>query len=989
MTNQKKPIDQLLNALQERVKELNCLYQIEEILSQLGDPIEDVCRKIIQAIPPGWQYPEACRAKITIEDQIYQQPGFQETHWVQCADIVAQNMVIGSICVYYTKQMPPADDGPFLKEETKLIRTIAERLGHFIIHHRMKRIAEEFEAARGESEGPKSGNWQAVLEMLKQTDRILYLSIARRMLNHLSWSGISEAETLLQSYSTDESRPEEESRDNWNQPDQKRFRIFTEAVSAAVLKIAGDNINDDEILRLIQKWIQEDKLSFLDQVVSRNLTLSGVSDTIRRYYHLTSDDPGFDSPSLRGIHVSLIRRFLSDQLQYINVAKNFVKIRDFYHLLERMVFSTDSYGKLGGKSAGLYLAARILEEKGKESILLANVKIPKTWHITSDILGYFMHYNDFDEVVEQKYKEINQIRTEYPHVVQSFKSGKFPGDIIKGLSMALDDFGDHPLIVRSSSLLEDRIGASFSGKYKSLFLANQGSKSKRLDALMDAIAEVYASTFSPDPIEYRTERGLLDFSEEMGIIIQEVVGYKTGNYFFPAFAGVAFSNNEFRWSPRIKRKDGLVRLVPGLGTRAVDRLSDDYPVLIAPGQPCLRANVSADETARYSPRKIDVINLKNDCFETLDLKDFLKMVGHDYPNINNIISIFSQDQMLRPADFNVDFEKDTFVVTFEGLISRTPFVKQVQEIITTLEDVLGTPADIEFASDGRDFYLLQCRAQSYSADQRPAPIPKDIAKDQLLFSAKRYISNGQARNLTHIVYIDPDKYSELPEREDLIAVGRAVSKLNKLLPKRKFILMGPGRWGSRGDIRLGVNVTYSDINNTAVLIEIARKKGQYLPELSFGTHFFQDLVEANIRYLPLYPDDEQVSFNEVFLQKSKNILSDVLPEFSSYSDTIRLIDVPKSSNGLLLHVLMNADLDEAVGILAKTSKLQEPIQAESSTVDRKDETFWQWRLKMAERIAKDLEPDRFGVVALYVFGSTKNASAGPGSDIDLLVHFRG
>jgi pyruvate,water dikinase len=989
MSNRKKSIDRLLSSLQEREKELNCLYQIEEILSKLEEPIEEVCRKIIQAIPPGWQYPEVCRAKIIIEDHNYQQPEFKETPWMQCADIVVHEMVIGTVCVYYTKQMPPADDGPFLKEETKLIRTIAERLSHFIVHQRIKRIAAEVEAVKEKSETKKRGDWQAVLEMLKQTDRNLYLGIARKMLNHLSWSGISEAEAILQSYGSDDGRMDEESIDNWNQPNQRRIRVITEDISAAVLKVAGDYINDDEILRLIQKWIQEDRLSFLDQVVSRNLSLADVADTIRRYYHLTADAPDIDSPSKRGIHVSLIRRFLSDQLQYINVAKNFVKIKDFYHLIERVIFSNESYGKLGGKSAGLYLAAQILKEKGKESDLLAAVKIPKTWHITSDILGHFMHYNDFDVVVEQKYKEINQIRAEYPHVVQSFKSGRFPADIIKGLSMALDDFEDRPLIVRSSSLLEDRIGASFSGKYKSLFLANQGSKPKRLDALMDAIAEVYASTFSPDPIEYRAERGLIDFGEEMGIIIQEVVGVKIGSYFFPAFGGVAFSNNEFRWSPRIKRKDGLVRLVPGLGTRAVDRLSDDYPVLIAPGQPGLRANISADETARYSPRKIDVINLKSDCFETLNLDEFLKIVAYEYPNIKNIISIFDNDQMLRPATISLDFEKDNLVATFEGLINRTPFVKQVRAIMTILEEVMGTPVDIEFASDGREFYLLQCRAQSYSAEDRPAPIPKDVHADHLLFSANRYISNGQARNLTHIVYVDPDKYSELPGRDDLIAVGRAVSKLNKLLPKHKFILMGPGRWGSRGDIRLGVNVTYSDINNTAVLIEIARQKGQYLPELSFGTHFFQDLVEANIRYLPLYPDDDDVDFNESFLRRTKNILGDFLPEYASLSDTIRLIDVPKSADGLLLHVLMNADLDEAVGILSKPADLQESPHVEITPIGHKEDTFWQWRLKMAERIALDMDTDRFGVEALYVFGSTKNASAGPGSDIDLLVHFRG
>ncbi len=154
----------------------------------------------------------------------------------------------------------------------------------------------------------------------------------------------------------------------------------------------------------------------------------------------------------------------------------------------------------------------------------------------------------------------------------------------------------------------------------------------------------------------------------------------------------------------------------------------------------------------------------------------------------------------------------------------------------------------------------------------------NLPEASVLFSANRYVSNGRVADITHIVYVDPDRYGELAEHADLVAVGEAVGKLNKLLPRRQFILMGPGRWGSRGDIKLGVRVTYSDINNTAMLIEIARKKGNYVPDLSFGTHFFQDLVESGIRYLPLYPDDEGAKFNERFLLEATNSLAGHCPE---------------------------------------------------------------------------------------------------------------
>jgi len=1009
MPEKKTSIDKLIESLQERSKELNCLFQVEEILSNFEDPLSESLERLIHAIPPGYQYSNHCVVKITLENKTYTSPNFVETRWVQSADVVIQEMVVGTISVYYTKEFPTADHGPFLREEAKLVKTIAERLSHYIQHLKMRRIVEEW-GVNGQRTvtSPDGGEWRIILELLRQTDRDLYQNIARKMLNHLCWSGISDAKRLMQSYGSDQAALEEDIEDDehWNRPYTRRAIGFSANFADAAFKIAGDNLPDDEILGLIRKWIQEDKLSFLVQVVNRNLSLAEVADAIRRYHHLMQDEPLIPSPGKKGVQVSLIRRFLSDQLAYVNIAKNYIRVRDFYHLLQNVIFSAESHGKLGGKSAGLYLAAQILKKKGKTTELLSSVKVPKTWHITSDVLLHFMHYNNFDEVVEQKYKDLHQVRLEYPHIVQTFKNALFPSDILKGLSVALDDFEDRPLIVRSSSLLEDRVGSSFSGKYKSLFLANQGTKQKRLDALVDAIAEVYASTFSPDPIEYRAERGLIDFGEEMGIMIQEVVGTKIGKYYFPAWAGVAVSNNEFRWSPRIKRKDGLLRLVPGLGTRAVDRLADDYPVLVAPGQPGLSVNVSPDEVWRYSPKQVDVINLETNAFETLSIKELFKEAGYQIPGVHDIVSVYKDNHVSQPMGISVDLDRDEIVVTFDGLINRTPFVQQMRTMLNTLEETLGQPVDIEFASDGRDFYLLQCRPQSYSDRCQPAPIPKDIPHNNIIFTAEKYVSNGRVPSITHIVYVDPDKYSQIGDRGRLLDVGRAVSALNKILPKRQFVLMGPGRWGSRGDIKLGVNVTYSDINNTAVLIEVARKKGNYVPDLSFGTHFFQDLVEANIRYLPLYPDDDGMVFNEQFLKGATNLLAEVLPDFAFLSDAVRLIDVAQSADGQVLHVLMNADQDKAIGFLAKPSddsdvpcfegesRVQESFEyvqpfVSSDPSVKVSLNNWQWRYRMVERIASEIEADRFGVAGFYVFGSTKNASARAESGIDVIVHFRG
>jgi len=229
----------------------------------------------------------------------------------------------------------------------------------------------------------------------------------------------------------------------------------------------------------------------------------------------------------------------------------------------------------------------------------------------------------------------------------------------------------------------------------------------------------------------------------------------------------------------------------------------------------------------------------------------------------------------------------------------------------------------------------------------------------------------------------------LPDADAMREVGRAVSRLNKLLPKRQFILIGPGRWGSRGDIKLGVPVTYSDINNSAMLIEIARQQGNYLPDLSFGTHFFQDLVEASIRYLPLYPDDVKTTFREDFLRDSHSVLEELLPEFTDLSDTLRVIDLPREANGQILRVLMNAELDQAVAFLSPAQKEAEQSDASFVTAGRTPDEHWRWRYRMAQRIAEQLGAYQFGVKAFYLIGSTKNGTAGPRSDIDVLLHFQG
>jgi len=613
-----------------------------------------------------------------------------------------------------------------------------------------------------------------------------------------------------------------------------------------------------------------------------------------------------------GTRASLARRLLTDQLDFISVAKQFIRVSDFAEVLDHTVVTAGNQGRLGGKAAGLILASAILYRAQREERFSGQFRVPNSFFVPANGILEFIEHNGLEELINVKYRPREEVRDEYPLVQRLFKSGEFPPTLHEGLKAVLDQVRDRPLVVRSSSLLEDRIGHAFSGKYKSLFISNKGTDEQRLEMLESAISEIYASIFGPDPIEYRRERGLLDFQELMGILIQEVVGPEVAGIVLPVFAGVAFSRCEMRWASRIRRTDGMARIVVGLGTRAVDRTGDDYPVLVALEQPTLRATQQPEEIYRYSQHTVDVVDQRAGQFDSVPLVDLMTRVGRQLPMTAKVFSIYRDRQVLPMIGVMAQFEPDELVITCDGLL-RSGFAAELKRMLDVLEEGLGEPVDVEFAHDGGDLYLLQCRALSHSLATRRVAVPRDVSRADQLFSANRYVQTGQLRDLEWIVLVDPRDYESLPSEAAMRRVADAVGALNTALPERRFILMGPGRWGSRGDIRLGVPVTYADICHTSLLVEIARQRGSYLPDVSFGTHFFQDLVESSIFYLPLYPDDPEVLWNEAFFDDAENSLGLVLPQFADMEGVVRLIHVPEAAGGRLFHVVMDGEEERALG----------------------------------------------------------------------------
>ena len=264
------------------------------------------------------------------------------------------------------------------------------------------------------------------------------------------------------------------------------------------------------------------------------------------------------------------------------------------------------------------------------------------------------------------------------------------------------------------------------------------------------------------------------------------------------------------------------------------------------------------------------------------------------------------------------------VLTFDNLLTKTQFVPLLKTILKKLEDRFGRHVDVEFTADivpghpQPDFVIrmLQCRPQSRLESIQAVEVPAAVTATDTLFTADRLVPHGTVQRVRYIVFVDPEAYAHLPDETTRLQIARVVGQLNQALKKKSFILMGPGRWGSN-NIDLGVKVTYADIYNTAMLVEIGLSDGGSAPEVSYGTHFFQDLVETEIYPLALYPDQGDTIFNWRFFRQSANELATLLPECAPYAEYVRVIDVPAAARGRMLEVIMDGESSQALGYLRR------------------------------------------------------------------------
>ena len=625
---------------------------------------------------------------------------------------------------------------------------------------------------------------------------------------------------------------------------------------------------------------------------------------------------------LQEIIVVLIKGMISDQLAFVGIAKNFFNIQDLKGILRRRI----GRGKIGGKAAGMLLAYKILQQALVEAEIELEhpINIPDSYFIGSDVFYEFHGLNKLHDFHNQKYKAHEDIVADYPHTLKAFTGGRFPDEVIARLRDVLVEVGQTPLIVRSSSLLEDNFGSSFAGKYDSFFLPNQGTLDDNLKGLSEAIKCVYASVHNPSALLYRRQKGLLDYDERMGVLIQRVEGQQFDRYLFPAIAGVAFSRNPFRWNRKIRREDGFLRMVWGLGTRAVDRVANDYPRMVALSHPQLRPERTAEEIRKYSQHNIDLIDLADNQMKSVPVAE---VISASYPGIRLLATLDKGDYMQPIFTLGTDVDPKAMVLTFDGLVKDQTFMSQMQVILKTLERYYQIPVDVEFAVDIQAerprpeyrFHVLQCRPLTSREWGEELELPTDVSEADKLFSAHKLVPQGVVSEVYYIVYVDPKAYSRIAELSVKREIARVIGRLNNRLENERFILMGPGRWGS-SNIDLGVKVTYADIYNTCALVEIAMDKDGETPEVSYGTHFFQDLVESGIYPLPLYPDDQGVIFNRAFLDGVPNVLPELLPADAPYAEYVKVIDVAAASQGRFLEIVMNGEREQALAYFTESSK---------------------------------------------------------------------
>lgn len=598
-----------------------------------------------------------------------------------------------------------------------------------------------------------------------------------------------------------------------------------------------------------------------------------------------------------------LTQLVSRDERVLALARQYFTLADLIHIWKRTIGS----GMIGGKSVGMLLARAILRASGKRWNEV--LETHDSFFIGSDIFYSYLVENDCWPI-RQKQKSPKTFMDGAEEGRKRILAGRFPDYIVQRFADMLDYFGQCPIIVRSSSLLEDNFSNAFSGKYDSMFCVNRGTHEERLESFLAAVKQVYASTMSREALAYRAKRNVLDRDEQMALLVQRVSGERYGQLFFPHLAGVGVSCNSYVWSDGIDPAAGLLRLVFGLGTRAVDRHDDDYTRLVALNAPRKRPEGDAEEIRRYTQKKVDLLDLEQNKFRSAYFTDIIK----ESPGL--AVDFFSlPDTTTRPTAgeaYNT--------IAFENIFDNTRFVNDMRNMLSLLREKYECHIDVEFTANFRadgayKINLLQCRPLQVKREISGGDAIPQVEKANLLLQAHGgIIGPGRVISVDWLIYVVPSVYAGLAE-QDRHEVARLVGRLAHhpaIRQNGNIMLLGPGRWGTRMP-SLGVPVSFSEINTVSVICEIARMHEQLMPDLSLGTHYFNDMVEMDMLYLGFSPNAEGNVLNEQILQAMPNRMGEMAPETGNPANAIRIVSSADLGEGAGMR--LHADAIKQVAVL--------------------------------------------------------------------------
>jgi hypothetical protein len=570
----------------------------------------------------------------------------------------------------------------------------------------------------------------------------------------------------------------------------------------------------------------------------------------------------------------LLRRVLTRDDRVAELAGRWLDLPDLLAIRRRMIGT----GLVGGKAVGMLVARAILQRSDPR--WARRLEPHDSWFVGSDVFYTYLVRNGCWRA-RRGQRDPETFLDGAADARERILGGAFPEFVLSQFRAMLDYYGQSPIIVRSSSLLEDGFGNAFTGKYDSLFCPNQGSPEERLEAFLAAVRQVYASAMSEEALRYRQHRGLLDRDEQMAVLVQRVSGAVHGGLFFPHLGGVALSYNPWAWTAGIDPAAGMARIVFGLGTRAVDRADDDYTRIVALNSPLTRPAASVDEASEHAQRRVDVIDLEANRFDSRPFADVVR----GRPEIP--LDLFAAVRRDAPA-----------VLTFDKLLAATPLVDEIRAMVRTLADAYRYPVDVEFtanflAAGELRLNVVQCRPLQIKEGGVATPPPPGIAeRDVLLATAGPVVGQSTNAPVDRVVFVDPDTYEELGA-SDRYEVARLIGRITRLEPAgtRRILLLGPGRWGT-STVSLGVPTSFAEIQRVSAICEIVKAGMKVVPDVSLGSHFFNDLVESSMLYLAVYPERAGHRLGEALLRGAPSRLAELLPDDARLAAVVRVVDFP-------------------------------------------------------------------------------------------------